>query len=321
MEIEEDILLLDFLDFFRFLVSIRPVLLFVMRRVLLAGLCSVLLLTACGGHVPLPVGEQTVQGTLERVGISLTRRGTHLLRVDEHTAYYVESTTVRLLPYEGRIVRLKGTFEPNVYVRDLPVLVVTEIVGDDREALRTWMLPAFGVAVDLPRSWSGNVSSSVAQFTVSGSELPVLRVAREAQENLPFDFTSMATSGSSLALMPLELNGRRAVMIRYVEEPLIIFTVAEKGAQQETADVLAFSFRLPDDSPAARDRVLMLMRTLRDAVATSAPADTPPPRPNTGTGASAVGKPCGGPAGVLCPAGYFCQVTDTATDIGVCTRM
>ena len=296
-----------------------------MRRVLLSVAClSVLTLAACNVSEPLPVGEQTVKGTLTRVGISLTRRGTHLLQVDPKHAYYVESTTVALLPYEKRSVTLKGTFEVNVYPQDLPVLVVTEIVGGEAEKLRAWAMPAFGITMDLPRSWDGDVTSSLAQFLMSGSELPALRIAREETKNLPFDFVSMTASGSSMTLMPLTINTRKAVMISYADQPLVIFTVALDGLAN-AGKVLAFSFRLPIDASATdemrsaeSDRVLSYMRTLRFSISSSSRSTV---KPSTGTGASAAGKPCGGPAGILCPIGYFCQVTDTATDIGKCKQM
>ncbi len=296
-----------------------------MRRILLSVAClSVLTVAACNIVEPLPVGEQTVKGTITRVGISLTRRGTHLLQVDPKHAYYVESTTVALLPYEKRSVTLKGTFEPNVDPRDLPVFVVTEIVGGEAEKLRAWAMPGFGITIELPRSWDGNVTTSQAQFTVSGSSVPALRIAREDTKNLPFDFTAMTASGSSMTLMPLMLNTRKAVMISYTDQPLVIFTIALDGAAN-AGKVLAFSFRLPIDISAAKEdraaeteRVLSYMRTLKFSGASSSRASA---KPVTGTGASAAGKPCGGPAGILCPMGYFCQVTDTATDIGKCKQM
>ena len=293
------------------------------RGILSAVLIGTLFVAACSSPESLPVGEQTVKGTLTRVGISLTRRGTHVLTVDERHAYYVESTTVSLLPFEKRSVTLRGTFEPNIDARDLPVLVVSDIVGGEQEKLRAWAMPALGITVELPRSWEGDVTASQAEFTASGSSLPALRIAREETKNLPFDFTTMTASGSAMTLMPLTLNTRKAVMIAYADQPLVIVTVALEGAAN-AGKVLAFSFRLPADvvtdeaRAAERDRVLTYMRTLKFSVASSSRAAT---APSTGTGASAEGKPCGGPAGILCPMGYFCRVTDLATDIGTCKRM
>jgi hypothetical protein len=37
----------------------------------------------------------------------------------------------------------------------------------------------------------------------------------------------------------------------------------------------------------------------------------------SGSNASA-GIPCGGTAGILCPAGQYCEITDSATNIGRC---
>jgi hypothetical protein len=59
------------------------------------------------------------------------------------------------------------------------------------------------------------------------------------------------------------------------------------------------------------------LRALNTVTITAAPTLT---GSGTVTGASGSGSlmACGGPAGILCPAGSYCAVTDRVNDIGVC---
>jgi len=45
-----------------------------------------------------------------------------------------------------------------------------------------------------------------------------------------------------------------------------------------------------------------------------------PTTPSTGTGGVG-GMPCGGTAGILCPTGFYCDVTHLEENVGVCRRM
>jgi hypothetical protein len=38
----------------------------------------------------------------------------------------------------------------------------------------------------------------------------------------------------------------------------------------------------------------------------------------TGSGA---GLPCGGTAGILCPGGFYCDITDVANNVGRCKKI
>jgi hypothetical protein len=270
---------------------------------------------------PLPQGPQTVTGVLKRADISIKRRGTHVLLRGEEPVYYVESSTITLRPLEGKQVELQGTLEYNTDPKELPVLVVTKVLGGIAEERRAWTVPSLGITFDVPRSWKGSVAKSVAQFTVSGSALPLLRVLSEDASALPFNFQTLTSSGTDLALTPLVIGTRKAVSVLNETQGSLAVYVDPDPVTADDKKLLAFVFHLePDENGETGDQeeaYIGMVRTLRFKAQTlpSSPAQS------TGTGASADGKPCGGPAGVLCPAGYSCRVTDTATDIGGCQRI
>ncbi len=285
----------------------------------LAFVC-VLVLPACNRREPLPQGSRTARGTLERVEISLTRRGTHALAREGEQFTYVESPTVDLHALEGRTVELQGTYEENTDRRDLPVFVVTKVTGGAVGQKRAWTIPSLGVSFSVPREWKGDVTKSVARFTVSGSTLPMLRVLVETADALPFDFRTLTSSGTDLRLMPLVIGTRKAVTVETDGQPSFTVYVDLDAASATDDRLLAFVFRLEEDADVAaiqREDALGIVRSLAFR-ASSAPRAT---TPQSGTGSAAEGKPCGGPAGVLCPSGYSCQITDAATDIGVCKRL
>ena len=182
-----------------------------MRRGLsLIALATVLLIAGCGPReAPLPAGLQNIRGQLRRADISLTRRGTHELVQNDVAVYLVESPTVNLHQLEGKEVELQGMLERNSDPAALPVLVVTSIVGGQAESMRAWSIPGLGISFEAPRSWTGDIANSVAQFTVSGSTVPVLRVLREETTALPFNFRSLSASDTELKLTPVGRYAQR----------------------------------------------------------------------------------------------------------------
>ena len=179
-------------------------------------------------------------------------------------------------------------------------------------------IAALNVSLAVPRSWHAEIKGTQATFTTSGSSFPALIVRKESVEDLPFNFHTLAGSSATLHLTPLVISGKKAV--RVVQDPA--GSEAIHIEIPSTENVLTLSF----PSPVLVDAALAskILQSLHlSAVHTSSPGkmSAQGSLPGTSSGPSAEGKPCGGPAGILCPGGYFCQVTDPAEDIGICKKL
>ena len=88
-----------------------------------------IVLSACQKPIEptLPLGPQTLTGSLSPVELSLTRRGTHIIRKNGDDIAYVESSTLNLRSFEGMDVTVDGTLERNTTAAALPVLVAKNI--------------------------------------------------------------------------------------------------------------------------------------------------------------------------------------------------
>ena len=91
---------------------------------------AALLLSSCRNQpdpVELPQGTQELTGILQRVELSLVRRGTHVLVQNGEETTYVESKVVQLRKYEREEVTLRGRFEQNTDPSFLPVFMVRSV--------------------------------------------------------------------------------------------------------------------------------------------------------------------------------------------------
>jgi hypothetical protein len=268
---------------------------------------------------PLPQGVQNLSGILQPSDISLKRRGTHVLLQNGVPVYDVESSTVNLREIEGRPVVLQGTYAYNTDADALPVFVVQKVIRGATEQLRAWSVPAFGITIQLPRSWTGVIKPGSAVFTLSGSALPALRIGKETSAVLPFDFLTFTSGSSSIRLEPLVLDSHRAVAV-LGEDPNSWNVHVDLGLVapgRKEKNVLTFAFAL-DPTYSQEEQLQSLhhmVQTLSFSV--SSAASVVP----SGTGANANGIPCGGTAGILCPAGFYCAIADVQTDSGRCRHM
>ncbi|MBU0766413.1 hypothetical protein KKF55_01335 [Patescibacteria group bacterium] len=255
-------------------------------------LLSTLFLVGCGDPelIPLPTGEQTVTGELFPADLSLTRRGSHVLKQDGLEVYFLESTRVNLRSFELKTVILKGVFERNTDPTDLPVLVVAEVESDSGDN-PTWSYPSLGITFKAPPEWKAQTTEDGVQFLVEGSSKPVLTIFSEGKD-------LELSSG-----FPVLISGERAV--RRIDEK----TGAESITIERDETFLTLLFSASDQE--LRQEWLTLLRSIE---LDSSPSIKPP----TGTGATV---PCGGSAGVLCGEGYFCNVTNIEENIGICSRL
>lgn len=289
---------------------------------LFCGASLLLALSACG-HPPrvLPQGEQTVSGLVKPAQISLLRRGTQVLVQNGAEIAYLESKTVDLHVYEGRVVEVTGTYEHNTDDQDLPVIVVTAVQGGSSD-VRTYVIPALGVSIDVPREWKGTIAGTDAQFTASGALRPLLSLFLE-------DVSSASASSltSEVTTDTLTIDGHRAVRLKngVTRTQRITVDLQPLGASTEPAKALVILFTpLQEeevDQPAWDAVVADILASVKftdGGSSSSSSAAATSVAPLSGSGA---GMPCGGTAGILCPAGMYCQITDTADNVGRCTPL
>ena len=270
------------------------------RAVTLAIGSFLLLMIACtpGEETrQLPEGVQTVTGTLEKTELSLVRRGTHVLVADDEELYFVESPQLSLRDYEGMDVSIKGLIEHNVSDDYLPVLLVQEITLSD-VPMMLWNVPAFSMTLSAPEVWSGSVLPDGIRFVWNASQEPVLTVSKTSLTRLP-------------AGTPLIVGNERAVKDLSATGAQLFYVSHDK-------DIIAFSF-MPDEGMSENAFTQLTTRVLRTIqfASSSRAAGT---GAVSGTGSSKV-VPCGGPNGILCPSGSYCEVTDPVSGIGVCRSL
>ncbi|MFA5799479.1 MAG: hypothetical protein WC840_00800 [Candidatus Peribacteraceae bacterium] len=269
-------------------------------------------LSACTrGSPPEPVktGPASATGTLIPAEVSLTRRGSHALVAGGKTQFFLESKKENLQEFEGQTVFVSGNLEPNFRPEDLPVLVVEYLrASRGQEPLHDWDVPALNLRIRAPETWGATIEKGVVSFTLLGEETPLLII-------------SLTSSGSLPSGAPIFVAGRRGVR-----------TTPEKGTLQDVyfadKDVsIRFHFDVSRQRSVQRVEEGQILLTQFENLLASASflsdrSSSSSLIPSlTGTGASTGGTPCGGSAGVLCPAGFFCDITDAVENIGNCRRL
>jgi hypothetical protein len=256
-------------------------------------------LTSCSPkkQVVLPTGPQTLTGAVSPVELSLTRRGTHILRQNGKDVYYVESSIVNLRSFEGMDVTLTGTLEKNTDPSYLPVLVTTSATLI-QEPSHLWMVPVLHMTFSAPLTWNGDVFDDGMSFSQTGSSITLLKIHHSSLVQLP--------TGT-----PLVVGGERAVLVASASGQVIYI--------QNNAAVLTVELDQSLSSPSGKEPVQSVLQLLKSIVFTnpSSLSSSGSSFSVSGTG-SLMGTPCGGPAGILCDAGNYCAITDTTLGIGVC---
>lgn len=268
-----------------------------MRRLVLTGLSLSLLLSACGGQkaAPLPEGPVTETGTLVPAQLSRLHRGTDILQINGVDTYYVESTTVSLRDYEGQQVGLHGTLSLNTDPKDLPVLLVDQVNGNAQTG-QDIQLPDYQMTLSLPENWMQTQGKDgVALSTTASGSLPVLVITRA--ETMPPDGVSLL------------IGGRTAIR-----------STDASGDEQITVDGPSGFVKITTFPSAASGTTLSeasaILRSIRFAGSQTSSFSSK--QTGTGTTTGGAGTPCGGPAGILCPAGSYCAITDATQNIGTC---
>jgi len=267
----------------------------------IVALVFILMIASCDrkpSRPPLPEGPQTVTGILRPAPLSAIRRGTHTLEVGGQQLSFVESSAVSLAVYEGLQVTIKGTFVENTEPDILPVLIADEVVGRAM-SFRQWKVPVLNLTLSAPEDWMGVQTDTGMNFGFSGATRPVLAIGKPAYKELP-------------AGTPLTVGGQKAVRILEGTGSQIVYIQSGK-------DIITFVFSPAASTADARlEQMQAFQRILQTASFGRAPGSTTGGgTTSTGTG-TAAGQPCGGEAGILCPTGQYCAITDFQLNIGRC---
>lgn len=253
----------------------------------------------------LPPGVQTLTGTLLPVELSLVRRGTHLLTINGEHVVYVESSMVNLRQFELTEVGITGAFHLNTDPSDLPVLIATSVRTIDLPSI-TVDVPSIGLTLRVPTTWQIETYDDGVAFTLTGSTTPILRIMRSSLTRLP-EGTAMFIGGYSA----VRIEGSEGLQTVHM---------------QSGRSILTWTWYSDDDAERAS-----FAQMLRTVVVSSALSSSR--MPMTGgflqlpSSSAAVGsvssyrpQPCGGPAGVLCPAGTYCAV-NSPDGVGICVPL
>jgi hypothetical protein len=250
-----------------------------------------------GPRVELPEGEQEVTGTLVAVPLSATRRGTHVLEINDEPFVFVESDE-NLKSFEGIKVTVRGTFEENIDDSLLPVLVAVS-VRPKALALTQWKHDYLGLSLNAPDVWNGAETSEGLRFTPAASSRSILVVTTLDVNDLP-------------AGEPIVVGGEKGTKVDSGSGVTVYV--------QHRDRIIAFAFAPTSDAEAAEQTYEFEKVVLRSvSFASNKPVVTGSGSSTvtTGTGGG-LGQPCGGAAGILCPAGQYCEITDAVNDIGRC---
>lgn len=266
-------------------------------------LASVFIVTSCKKKdvVTVPYGPLSATGTLIRAEVSLIRRGTHILVIEGKQTYFVESRTQNMKELEGSVVYAIGTLQPNTTKTDLPVLVATGVKRSHGDTdLHRFEIPALNLRLGIPESWGATIQKNVASFLLPNETIPILTIRLMSGSVLP-------PGGSSLFI-----KNRRGTKISSIAGGSEVY-ILEKG----TVIHLHFDPSSQEQLETLEDAAIIAAEFERILDSLSFISDKEILKTGTGSG---VGTPCGGPAGVLCPAGYFCNVVDTVERIGQCKK-
>lgn len=242
----------------------------------------------------LPQGQLTATGTILPVELSLVRRGTHKLVVDGEPLYFLESRSVDLRPFESTTVGVTGTLSRNTDADDLPVLAVSAVRGNQAPVGKQVSLPSFKMSLVVPQTWEKKTEGSATVFVASGTQ-SLLRVGPSPLPSLPEDGVLLL------------LGGRKAAR-----------TFSSMGVEQLTVDAFGtlVLLELPPFTSADPSLVTERVAVMRSITFTGT-AQSSATSPASAT-SSKSGTYCGGAAGILCPQGSVCIITDTKENIGFC---
>lgn len=242
------------------------------------------------------IGEKiSLDGFIKPAELSSFRRGTHFLVRSEEDQIFLESKTINLRQYEGMKVTLNGRVESNVDPSDGPVLVVEKIEGGSSESV-LYTIDVWGVEFQIPSQWRAVEQDGTFLFFVGEEKIPVASLYREEGGKLP-PGVPVVVGGKRAERVLDETSGHQGIYVIH-DDALIVFLFSP----QEGAEITKLQ----------QDFLRLIQSVSFSSLEHGEKALT------TGSGHLI---PCGGTAGVLCSQGFYCDITDTAANIGHCVSL
>lgn len=270
------------------------------------------LLSSCGSG-PRPAkpeeltdifGPMTATGVVADTPLSLYRRGTHALTEGGEERMYLESRDINLSEYVSQLVAVEGELMLNTHPSFLPVLLVSRVTvleegEEETPEVEQFSFPWGNLTVSFPRSWIAKQGAHGIVFLLEDEGAPFLTISEH-------DGQTLAGRGDT----PLLIAGREA---RRSLDPMSGKHTVDVALQ---GGILRFDFTPQEELQDLRDAFYTLLRDVRIEEPT-----TPDEPLDAARGKESLGPPCGGPAGVLCPEGNYCRITDRELGIGRCIQL
>ena len=123
--------------------------------------------------------------------------------------------------------------------------------------------------------------------------------------------------------IPIVVASKRALRVYEAESTeQTIYIDRGEGQGDDKTRIIAILFHPPEGGEKVMTE--MFLQTIRSIKFGREGASSSQAKSSAGSEESAalsgLGKPCGGDAGILCPAGQYCDVTDLAANIGMCKK-
>jgi hypothetical protein len=252
----------------------------------------------------IPEGVQTLTGTLVPISLSIKLRGTHALTQGGKQIYLVESAKTDLRDFEGVGVVVTGIIERNLDPKALPVLVASGVTLIDR-SMKPVSVEALKLTLDVPHEWNDEQFDDGVQFTESGSNQIMLKIHTSTLTQLPVGMILQVANRKAVRTV---ISGTHAVYV------------------QNGRDILSFSYTPIEDSnekvvEADFLRILRSVRFSGQAASSRMSGGSAQSMQTSSSVSASVGAPCGGAAGILCPSGQYCEITDPTIDSGRCASL
>ena len=241
------------------------------------------------------LGPYTATGTITATGAALYRRGTHLLSMNGRPRFFLESKTVNLNEFQDAYVVVQGELTPNTHPKFLPVIQVGSVQKEDapsEEEMQEYTVDSLSISLDAPRFWESTIAGGGLTFTLPEEKEPFIAIEYSADSLIPEGVPVRIDGQNGVRVVE---EGDHHVFVHTPDEKILLFTFGPKGKE----------------SMKERDAFYTLLQSVEFKGGWKEPEEE----------FKGSRQPCGGSAGVLCPAGEYCEVRELDTGIGTCRAL